>query len=99
MVELSREAEDNATSRELHRISFPAGAGGFQVAGLEVIFLYNSKKYQVINICLIQISSSFVNRMKKNPVVPVAASTIMWIAPVLLLRGVCVREQNVSKNL
>jgi hypothetical protein len=33
-VELSREAEDNATSRELHRIPPPAEAGGFQTAGL-----------------------------------------------------------------
>jgi hypothetical protein len=33
-VGLSREAEDNVNSRELHRIPPPAGAGEFQVAGL-----------------------------------------------------------------
>jgi hypothetical protein len=33
-VELSREAEDNATSRGLHRIPSPAEAGRFQTAGL-----------------------------------------------------------------
>jgi hypothetical protein len=98
MVELSREVEDNATSRELHRIPPPAGAVEFQVAGLEVIFLNNYKKYQVIIKCLIQILSSFVNRMKENPVARVAASTIMWTAPVLLSRSVCVRAQNVSMN-
>ena len=31
---LSREVEDNATSRELQYISSPAGASGFPVAGL-----------------------------------------------------------------
>jgi hypothetical protein len=34
LAELSRKVEDNATSRELWRIPPPAGAGGFQVAGL-----------------------------------------------------------------
>jgi len=34
MVELSHEAEDNATSRLLHRIPPPAEAEGFQTAGL-----------------------------------------------------------------
>jgi hypothetical protein len=34
MVELSREAEDDATSRGLHRIHHPSEAGGFQTAGL-----------------------------------------------------------------
>ena len=37
LVELSREAEDNATSRELWRIPPPAVAAGFQVAGLIMI--------------------------------------------------------------
>ena len=37
-VELSREAEDNATSRKLHRIHSPAGAEGFQVAGLKISY-------------------------------------------------------------
>ena len=31
---LSRRADDNATSRVLHRIPPPAEAGGFQTAGL-----------------------------------------------------------------
>jgi hypothetical protein len=41
-VELSREAEDKATSRELRRIPPQAGAGGLQVAGC-IIFLLGKK--------------------------------------------------------
>jgi hypothetical protein len=33
-VELSSEAKDNAISREIERISPPAGAGGLKVVGL-----------------------------------------------------------------
>ena len=34
-IGISREAEDNATSRKLHRIHPPAGAEGFQITGLK----------------------------------------------------------------
>ena len=59
-------------------------------------------KYQVIILCLIRILSSFANRMKENPVAPVADSIIMWIAPVLLwtqrLRSRTKRFQKLVKN-
>ena len=39
---LSREVEDNATSRGLHRIPHPAEARGFQTAGLtSMLFSFN----------------------------------------------------------
>jgi hypothetical protein len=38
--ELSRKAEDNATSRWLHRIPPTAEAGGFQTTGLKFFAYY-----------------------------------------------------------
>jgi len=51
----SREAEDNATSREVLRIPPPAGAGEFQVAGL------------ICHIFIVAISGvSFILPLKKH---------------------------------
>ena len=51
LVELSREAEDKATSRRLWRIPPPAGAEGFQIAGLTLPEL-SAKEYLIKSIGL-----------------------------------------------
>ena len=53
IAELSREAEDNATSRELWRTPPPAGARGFQVTGLiwkhqKALIIYENVRMAVL---------------------------------------------------
>jgi hypothetical protein len=54
-VELSREAEDKATFRGLHRIPPTAEAGGFQTAGLKFFADY----YRIFGLFTLLVKSSF----------------------------------------